>query len=364
MTRSASAAPGSRQNSSTRQAPPPRWSTEFRNLVQRDGVDRGGRLYLVGQLPRRHPGSAEELKALTVFFDCGTERIFEEKPRHYVFRPTSTATMDSVAAARYLLAKDNGISLYSGINQNYAWGQDSWRDFASTMNALAPKAKVDKVLFTKLFGGEFGAEISTLLISQSQAVHTSFWDGDLEAFIYQSGARGLSKRMPILGTTLEASMWRLRDKIPDGTMVGARGPNGVFAPNNALNDWLTKTYIERYNTPATFPSYHITGALLGLKSAWEKAQLKKAVARPTTEDVIAAFEGIEYEAPSGHIKLANGNGHQGIQPTAYGTYRFNQQTRMPEVVDIIRYAPECVNPPADITADEWIKGGMKGAKCN
>ena len=139
---------------------------------------------------------AEELKALTVYFDCGTPRIFEEKPRKYVFRPTSHATMDNTGAARYLIAKKKDITFFSGINQNYAWGQDSWRDFEAAMKVLAPKAQVDKVLFPKLFAGEFGAEISTLLTSKSQALHSSFWDGDLESFIIQSGARGLAKRMP------------------------------------------------------------------------------------------------------------------------------------------------------------------------
>ena len=44
----------------------------------------------------------------------------------------------------------------------------------------------------------------------------------------------MSKRMPFVGTTVEASIWRMRDKIPDGTIVGARGPNGPLAPNTAL----------------------------------------------------------------------------------------------------------------------------------
>ena len=92
---------------------------------------------------------------------------------------------------------------------------------------------MDKELFPKLFAGEFGAEISTLLTSKSQALHSSFWDGDLEGFIYQSEARGLSKRMPLVGTTAEASIWRLRDKMPDGTIIGGRGPNGPLAPKSA-----------------------------------------------------------------------------------------------------------------------------------
>ncbi len=73
------------------------------------------------------------------------------------------------------------------------------------MKALAPKATVDKVLFPKLFAGEFGAEISALLTSNSQVIHSSFWDGDLESFIFQSAARGLPQRIPMVYTTGETS---------------------------------------------------------------------------------------------------------------------------------------------------------------
>ena len=337
--------------------------TEFRNLVQRDQVDAVVGYISSGSCLAVTP-VADELKALTVYFDCGTPRIFEEKPRKYVFRASPHATMDNTGAARYLLAKKKDITLYSGINQNYAWGQDSWRDFVSTMGVLAPKAKVDKELFPKLFAGEFGAEISTLLTSKSQALHSSFWDGDLEGFIYQSEARGLSKRMPLVGTTAEASIWRLRDKMPDGTIIGGRGPNGPLAPKSALNDWFHKIYFERYGTPPTYPSYQMALSILGLKVAWEKAQKEKGGSKPSTDDVVTAFEGISYEGPSGPVKLALGNGHQGIQETAYGTYRFNKQKGQPEVVDVMRFAAECVNPPPGLAADDWIKDGMKGAKCN
>ncbi|MGZ3286632.1 MAG: ABC transporter substrate-binding protein [Xanthobacteraceae bacterium] len=337
--------------------------TEFRNLVQRDQVDAVVGYISSGSCLAVTP-VADELKALTVYFDCGTPRIFEEKPRKYVFRAAPHATMDNTGAARYLLAKKKDITLYSGINQNYAWGQDSWRDFVSTMGVLAPKAKVDKELFPKLFAGEFGAEISTLLTSKSQALHSSFWDGDLEGFIYQSEARGLSKRMPLVGTTAEASIWRLRDKMPDGTIIGGRGPNGPLAPKSALNDWFHKIYFERYGTPPTYPSYQMALSILGLKVAWEKAQKEKGGSKPSTDDVVTAFEGISYEGPSGPVKLALGNGHQGIQETAYGTYRFNKQKGQPEVVDVMRFAAECVNPPPGVAADDWIKDGMKGAKCN
>ena len=59
--------------------------TEFRNLVQRDKVDAVVGYVSSGSCLAVTP-VAEELKALTVFYDCGTPRIFEEKPRKYVFR--------------------------------------------------------------------------------------------------------------------------------------------------------------------------------------------------------------------------------------------------------------------------------------
>jgi branched-chain amino acid transport system substrate-binding protein len=304
---------------------------------------------------------AEELKALTVFYDCGTPRIFEEKARNYIFRVSPHATMDNVAAARYVLAKKKNLSSYSGINQNYAWGQDSWRDFVGAMKVLAPKVTADKVLFPKLFAGEYGAEISTLLTSKSQVLHTSFYDGDLESFVYQEQARGLDKRMTIIMTTGEAAMVRLRDKMPDGTIIGGRGANGPLARDTEINKWFQKIYTDRYNTPPTYPAYQMAQSLLGLKLAYEKAA--KAGGKPNADAIAASFKGIEFTGPAGHVKMTLGDGHQGVTETAYGTYRFNKQKKEPEIIEIVRYPAECVNPPPGIDADKWIADGMKGAKC-
>jgi len=336
--------------------------TEFRNLVQRDGMHAVVGYISSGNCLAVAP-VAEELKALTVFFDCGTPRIFEEKPLKYVFRATPHATMDNVAAARYVLTKIKDLKAFSGINQNYAWGQDSWRDFVLALKTLAPQAKVDKELFPKLFAGEYGAEVSALLTSNSQIVHSSFWDGDLESFIFQSSARGLPQKSTLVFTAGETAMFRLGSKMPDGTIIGARGPHGVMAPDTPLNRWFRQVYEDRFGTPPTYPSYHMAQSILGLKAAWEKAAQAKGGQRPTTDEVVAAFEGLEFEGPSAKIRMAIGNGHQGVSDIAYGTYKWNKAEGKPELVDVIRYPAECVNPPANMTSVEWLEKGMPGAKC-
>jgi branched-chain amino acid transport system substrate-binding protein len=337
--------------------------TQFRNLVERDHVD-----VVVGYVSSGNclaiTPVAEELKQLTVLDICGTTRIFEEKPRHYVFRVNAHATMDNVSAAKYALSKFKDISIYSGINQNYAWGQDSWRDFRLAMKNLDAKATIDKELFPKLFAGEYGAEISTLLTSNAQFIHSSFYDGDLEAFIYQSAARGLPQRIPLVLTTGESSLWRLGAKLPDGAIIGARGPHTFFAHDSELNTWFHKSYVDRFKEQPIYPAYDLAQSLFGLKTAWEKAQAKKGGARPTTEEVIAAFEGISFPTPSTMVQMALGNGHQGLSDTAVGTYKFDKAESKPEIVDIVRYPAQCVNPPADVDSVPWLEGGMKGAKCD
>jgi branched-chain amino acid transport system substrate-binding protein len=337
--------------------------TEYRNLVQRDGVNAVVGYISSGNCLAVVP-VAEELKTLTVLYDCGTPRIFEEKAYKYVFRATPHATMDNVAAARYTVDKKKDVTLYSGINQNYAWGQDSWKDFVLAMKTLAPKAAVEKELFPKLFAGEFGAEVSALLTSRVQVLHSSFWNGDLEGFVIQASARGLHQRMAMVLTAGESAIYRLGSKMPDGLLIGARGPHGPMAPDTELNRWFQKTYTDRFGTPATYPSYHMAQSILGLKAAWDKAAAAKNGAQPTTDDVVAAFENLEFEGPSAKIRMVLGKGHQGISDIAYGTYKFNKEKGAPEIVDVIRYPAECVNPPEGVTAQAWLEGGMKGATCN
>ncbi len=332
---------------------------DYRDLVERRGVDAVIGYISSGSCLGIAP-VAEELKRLTVFFDCGTPRIFEDGSYKYVFRPPSHSTMDSIGAARYLVSKFPDIKSYGGLNQNYAWGQDSWSDFEGAMKALKPDVKVATNQFPKLFAGQYSAEITTLLASGADAVHSSFWGGDLESFILQAAQRGIFQKQKFIMTAGETTMFRLGAKIPDGIIIGARGPWGVYARDTELNKWFRQAYTDRYGTPPVYPSYQMAMSLLGMKTAYDKA----AAANPKAgvDDVIKAFEHLQYEAFGIKVNMALGKGHQGIQETAYGTYKFDKATGTPTITDIVYYPAECVNPPEGVKSADWIKGGMKGAK--
>ena len=335
--------------------------TEYRNLVQRQNVDAVIGYISSGDCLAIAP-LADELKKITIFFDCGTPRVFEDANYKYLFRTGATATMDNVAAARYLLKNNPATKNISGINQNYAWGQDSWNDFKASMEALKPDVKVTTEQFPKLLAGQYGAEISALLVDKPDVVHSSFGGGDMEALGLQGKARGIFEDRNVVLTCGETAMFRLASQIPNGAVLGGRGPHGVFAPDNALNRWFREAYTERYGTPPTYPSYKMVQAILGLKAATEKAAGGKP-GQPSEEAVIAAFEGLSFETPSGTVDMKLGKGHQAVQSTAYGRFKLDPATGQPTMTDVTTYAAECVNPPDGVKSEDWIKGGFKGAKC-
>jgi branched-chain amino acid transport system substrate-binding protein len=330
--------------------------TEFRNLVQKHNVD-----LVIGYISSGNclavAPVAEELKKFTNFFDCGTPRIFEDASYKYVFRTSSTATKDSVGAALYVKDVKPNLKSIAGLNQNYAWGQDSWGDFELAMKVLVPKVEVKTSQMPKLFAGQYNAEISALLGAGADVIHSSFWDGDLEALILQGGPRGLMQKSMTILTTGETVMHKLAAQIPDGTVLGARGPFGPFAPNNAYNKWFRSGFLAKYKEEPNYASYQMAQAILGVKLAWEKAMEKNGGKKPSNEEVGAALENMTYEGPGGTVKMALGKGHQAIMETAYG------QTKLVggkiTLVNVKRYPAEQVNPPEGVKSADWIKNGFK-----
>lgn len=337
---------------------------EYRNLVQKREMD-----VVIGYISS---GSCvalapviEELKTLTVMATCGTPRIFEDQSWKYTFRTMSHATADNVAAAHYVATALPNVNSYTGINQNYAWGQDSWRDFDLSMQQIKPSSKAsDKLQFPKIFAGQYGTEISALSLDKSDLVYSSFWGGDLEAFIFQGAARGLFKKKEVVLTVGGTASYRLGKKMPDGLVLGARGPYGILVRDrkSALNEWFINTYKNRYATYPSGPAYQYGQAVLATKIAFDKAA-KAAGGYPTQDQVIDAFTGMEFESFSTTVKMSLGDGHQAITENGYGITKYNAEEGEAGVTDVKFFPAECVNPPQGVTSVDWIKGGMKGAKC-
>ena len=160
---------------------------ELRNLYDREKVDAVVGYVGSGDCLAVAP-VAEEMKKFLILYDCGTPRIFEDGKYKYVFRTASHAAMDNVALVRYLKAHNIKVETFNMINQDYAWGQDSKKDFTWSMEKLYPAAKPGEDQLPKFGAGQYGTEISALMAKPADVTHSSLWGGDLQAFVLQAGA--------------------------------------------------------------------------------------------------------------------------------------------------------------------------------
>ena len=335
---------------------------ELRNLYERDKVD-----VVVGYV-----GSgdclavapvAEELKKFLILYDCGTPRIFEENNFKYVFRTASHAAMDNVSMVRYLKSRKIAVSAYSMINQDYAWGQDSRKDFMLSMANLYPDAKPAVDQLPKFGAGQYGTEISALMSQPADLIHSSLWGGDLQAFILQSGPRGMFKKSQVVLTAADHVLPGLGNKVPDGTIIGARGAYGLMAPPSPLNTWWWDLYSKANNVYPVQAPYRMAQSLMGLKLAAEKAMQANKGQKPSMDQMMVALRGSEWMSPAGKIRMALGNGQQAIQETAIGRTKWSEEKKMVLIEDIQHFDAECVNPPPNVKTEDWLKSGFAGAKC-
>ncbi len=269
---------------------------ELKNLYDREKVDAVLGYVSSGDCLAVAP-AAEEMKRFLILFDCGTPRIFEERSYEYVFRTASHAAMDNVSLGRYLKANNIPVETINYINQDYAWGHDSQKDFELTMKQLYPEAKTQQDLRPKFGAGQYGTEISALLSRPATITHSSLWGGDLQAFILQAAPRGVMKRSQLVLSAADHVLPGLGDKMPDGVILGARGAYGLMSPESPLNDWWFSLYEKRYDVYPVQAAYRMAQAMLGLKQAAEKAMADNGGRKPNSEQLAAALKGSQWQSP-------------------------------------------------------------------
>ncbi|MBR1273300.1 ABC transporter substrate-binding protein [Bradyrhizobium sp. AUGA SZCCT0283] len=291
---------------------------------------------------------AEELRLLTVISGGGASQLFARR-WDWVFRTQTTTTTDAVGAARYVAAQLGicGLS-FGGINQQYLWGTDSWREFRAALQVLQPDAQEVGGHFAPLYSGAVETPAKFLKENGVQLVHSGNWGYDL--FRLVEVTRKAIPDARLLLVSGESGLHRLAGTIPDGTIVGGRGSHGLLAHDTELNRWFNASYRDRYEIAPIYPSYGIANALLGLKTAWDQAGAASA-----TIDVASVLAGSTFEGVGSRISMTRANGRQAVAEAVYGTVRRRTGSGEIELIEIMRFPPNAVNPPDGMAGLEWIE---------
>lgn len=338
---------------------------EYRRLVESEGVD-----MVLGYTSSSNCNAlapiVEELQTLTNFFHCGNPGLFEEVDTEpfYAIRSAPMGTMDQVGLARYIAEVKPDAATFSGVNQDYSWGQDNWAEFQAAMSTLDPEAEYKNALFPQLGAGDYGSEISALASDPADITYVSFWGGDADALMLQANSRGLGMSTTFAFTLGTGVINGLGPNTIPGTIVSGRGPNSYLAKETELSSWFADVYQEAYGAYPPLSAHVAAQGLLGVKAAAE-ATGTEAGTYPETDAIVNAMKGLTFETVNGYpISMSLHDGNQGTSAIAYGTYTgWDSDTDMPILEDVRVYEADCVNPPEGVSALEWIEGGFEGASC-
>ncbi|RLE45307.1 MAG: ABC transporter substrate-binding protein, partial [Candidatus Methanomethylicota archaeon] len=308
---------------------------------------------------------SDELGGLIIAYDCGTHVLMEgnktpfKVPKYQLgFRSKAHLGIDNIGLALFIKKYMPNIKTIAGINQDYAWGRDSWRVFEAAMKKLMPHVKVVGTWWPPLFTTDYTAHISALLGAKPDIVHTSFWGGDTVTFTKQAMAMGLFEKTTVAYSRGEPYPQEIGKDFPENQIICCAGTHYFLYPPHdkwPLNKWFVSEYYKRYDKYPTYPCYHAYQAFFTYKTAVEKAAA--LVGRwPTLEEISKAAVGLSIETPSGHLMIRED--HNGIEDVLVGFTKRVSGHKFP-ILDPERmevFPAHQVNAPVGVRTLDWIKG--------
>ncbi len=306
---------------------------------------------------------SDELGGLIIAYDCGTHELMEGQKSPYDvpkfklgFRSKAHLGIDNIGLALYIKKYFPGIKKIAGINQDYAWGRDSWLIFETAMKKLIPGVEVVKTAWPPLFTTDFTAHISALMAAEPDIVHTSLWGGDAVTFTKQAMGMGFFKKIKTAWSRGEPYPQEIGKEFPEDQIICCAGTHYfLYQPKDeaskALQKWFVSEYHKRYGKYPTYPCYHAYQAIYAYKHGVEKAA-KEVGGWPTPDEIAKAMAGLTFPTPSGPITIRED--HNGIEDCLVGITKLKPEYPFPILDKTEVFPADQVNPPVKVKTVDWI----------
>jgi branched-chain amino acid transport system substrate-binding protein len=330
--------------------------SEYSRLVQSGNVEAMLSAISSGNCKKIAP-LAEDLKILNIMWDCAAQAILEENQYEYVFRTQANGTPEMLATVLYLLKVKPDFKTVAVVNQDYAWGRDSWSLFSTILKTLKPDVKVVAEFFPKFGSPDFSAEISRLLALRPDVVLSTSWGGDLDNLVRQSVQRGLHKRTQFVLPLVESSLQRLGKDMPEGVIVGGRGDHYFLHPEYKdkpeFKAMMTR-FKEKTGVYPIYSAFHMVQALNALKISYEKAIDANGGNWPDDSAQVAkAMNGLEFTGLTSKVKLRAD--HQGLEDQLMGTSKHVDGYDSAVLDNMMIFPAEKITTPVGQDSLSWLK---------
>ena len=334
--------------------------TEYRRLVEDEGMDVMFASISSGVCNKIAP-LAEDLEVVNFMWDCGTQRILEDDEYDYVFRTQANATPEVLAPRAYLLKENPDFKTIAVVNQDYAWGRDSWQIFQAALKTQRPDVEVVAELFPAFGAADFSTEVSRLQALQPDVILSTSWGGDLDTFVRQAQQRGLFEQSKFILPLAESSLQRLGDSLPEGVIVGARGDHYFQHPERRDDPAFQKfneDFKARTGEYPIYSVYHMVQAFAALEAVYAKAVEANGGAWPDKEQIADAMTGLEFQGFGRPLTIREDG--QAVEAQLVGTTGTSEEFPFKTIKNIEIYDAEPLMPPAGEESLDWISSFEPG----
>ena len=291
----------------------------LRKLVLQDKVDCVQGIISSGVSLAMGP-AAEEMKALTIFWDGTTQDgVKETMPNpHYVFRSTDNECEAVMASLLVVKHWKGQFKTVAGINPDYSYGRNNFAAFQALLKKFGVQHEVVAEQWPKVGTTDLTSHVAALKAAKPDLVFSSLLFADLPIFMRTAHGAGLMDgrtkfAFPAAGfqhTALKKSF------TPEGMIFGHNTLYFDLPNASALQKQFVQEYESKYKD---YPHWEADRAYFAMQvyKAGVEAAYKAKNAWPGKEDVINAIEGVKVESLGGpgHMRkdhIAEQTFYQGI----------------------------------------------------
>jgi branched-chain amino acid transport system substrate-binding protein len=298
---------------------------------------------------------AEELRVLNVMWDCGTDKVLESATLQYVIRSTGYATPEMVATALHIVRSYPNARRVAVVNQDYAWGRESWATLKRALQRLSPGMEVVGEFFPKFGATDFSKEIAQLKSLNPDIIVSTAWGGDLDNLVRQAAGSGLMQQSRWALPLGESSLERLGKTMPSGVIVGMRGDHYFLHPEY-LGDFRHKEFVTRYRARTgaypIYPVYHAVQGLQAVVAAYKESMKKHGGQWPTTEQVAATMHSLLFRGLTRAVRMRTDG--QGMQEQMLGFTEQSTELNFARIGRLTIYPADLVTPPVGQKTSQWL----------
>lgn len=330
--------------------------TEYRRVVEDVGADVMFASISSGVCNQIAP-LAEDLEVVNFMWDCGTQRILEDDEYDYVFRTQANATPEILAPLAYLLKHHPDFKTLAVVNQDYAWGRESWEIFSNALKTQRPEVEIVAELFPAFGAADYSTEVSRLQALKPDVILSTSWGGDLDTFVRQARQRGLFDQSKFVLALAESSLQRLGEDLPEGVIVAARGDHYFLHPEMREDETFkafNEAFKEKTGSWPIYSVYHMAQAFAALEAVYAKAIAEKDGAWPDKEEIAGAMRGLEYRG-FGHPLTIREDG-QAVEAQLVGVTAADAAYPFKIIDKMEIYDAAALMPPVGETSIRWIRG--------